>query len=222
MKFIGRLKDYYKDNTLLVLAAIFFLISLFSIWQIADEIVLEKETGFDTYLFDFFKNFIYNEHLNNTVVHITDFSDPVFVGLLFPFYVLVLFIFKLFRRAFFLFAAGLGGMLLFSGLKLIFERPRPPYPILYPESGFSFPSGHATFSFVFYGALAYLIYHTNLSKFWKTFLIIFLLMLSLSIGLSRIYLRVHYPSDVFAGICLGYSWLFILIYYFRHRFPLHE
>lgn len=222
MKFIGRLKDYYKDNTLLVLAAIFFFISLFSIWQIADEIVLEKETGFDTYLFDFFKNFIYYEHLNNTVVHITDFSDPIFVGLLFPFYVLVLFIFKLYRRAFFLLAAGLGGMLLFSGLKLIFERPRPPYPILYPESGFSFPSGHATFSFVFYGALAYLIYHTKLSKFWKTFLIIFLLMLSLSIGLSRIYLRVHYPSDVLAGICLGYSWLFILIYYFRHRFPLHE
>lgn len=222
MKIIHFFTDYYRKNSFLILfSGILFFVALFSLWQITDEIVLEKEAGFDTFFFNFFKDFIFHERLNGEVLRITQFSSPFFIGLLFPAYIVVLLLFKHYRKALFLFAAGAGGMALFSILKQIFARPRPPYPLLLPESGFSFPSGHATVSFVFYGALAYLIYATDLPKFWKSVLIIFLLLLSISIGLSRVYLRVHYPSDVLAGFCLGYSWLFLLIYVFRKRFPLH-
>jgi undecaprenyl-diphosphatase len=131
-------------------------------------------------------------------------------------------IFKQKRKALFVFFAGAGALALFSVLKLIFARPRPLYPLLSPEHGFSFPSGHATFSFVFYGALAYLAWLTNFPKYIKMLMMGFLVGLSLLIGISRIYLRVHYPSDVLAGFCLGYSWLFLLIFIFRKWFPLYR
>ena len=104
--------------------------------------------------------------------------------------------------------------------KLFFARPRPLHPLLYREESFSFPSGHATFSFIFYGMLAYFIWLTDLPKIWKYVFMIFLVILSLAIGFSRIYLRVHYPSDVLGGFSLGYFWLFMMIYTFRRWFPL--
>lgn len=86
--------------------------------------------------------------------------------------------------------------------KNIFQRPRPEILQLIPIDGFSFPSGHSTFSMAIYG---YLIYIINKEMSWKIKnIIIFLLtILIFSIGLSRIYLGVHYFSDVFAGFISG-------------------
>lgn len=85
-------------------------------------------------------------------------------------------------------------------LKLIIARPRPPRLQLVLESGYSFPSGHSMVSFAFYGFLIYLINKKVKSKKIKYSSIIFLSLLILCIGISRIYLGVHYVTDVLRRI----------------------
>lgn len=98
-----------------------------------------------------------------------------------------------------------GGWLLDELLKSIFHRPRPEVAMLIKVSGYSFPSGHAMVSVAFYGFLAYLVW-LNRFKF-RYLAIIGTVMLVILIGISRIYLGVHYPSDVFAGFVAGGFWL---------------
>ena len=221
MKILNFLTDYYKKKSIyLILSIGFLLLAVLVFWQITNEIVLEKESGFDDFVFSIFKNFIVHQRLNGFMEVITHFSSPIMIAILFPAVVVFLVIFKQKRKALFVFLSGAGGLFIFSTLKSFFARSRPQFPLLFSEKGFSYPSGHATFSFVFYGALAYLVWLTNLPKQLKILMMFFLVGLSLLIGISRIYLRVHYPSDVLAGFCLGYSWLFLLIYFFRIRYPL--
>ncbi|MBC8052583.1 MAG: phosphatase PAP2 family protein [Sphingobacteriaceae bacterium] len=108
-------------------------------------------------------------------------------------------------------AISLSSLLLMSVLKMIFNRPRPLIPLMEPARGLSFPSGHAMMSATFFGLIIYFIYRQNLNPKIKTLLISFLVVFILSIGLSRIYLRVHYASDVIAGLCMGVIWLTIAI-----------
>ena len=94
-------------------------------------------------------------------------------------------------------------------LKNIIQRPRPDDFRLINETGYSFPSGHSMISMAYYGYLIYLIFKFVKNKKLKTFLITFLCILILTIGLSRIYLGVHYTSDVIAGFVLSVSYLII-------------
>jgi undecaprenyl-diphosphatase len=79
--------------------------------------------------------------------------------------------------------------------------------LLQEAKGLSFPSGHALMSFAFYGLFIYLTWEGVENKVWKFILIFMLLLTIFFIGLSRIYLRVHYATDVIAGFCLGLIWL---------------
>ena len=81
-------------------------------------------------------------------------------------------------------------------LKRIVQRPRPTEFRIVEESGYSFPSGHSMVSMAFYGYLIYLIYKYVKNKYLKWISIILLSILICSIGISRIYLGVHYTSDV--------------------------
>lgn len=94
-------------------------------------------------------------------------------------------------------------------LKHIVQRPRPTEYIMISETGYSFPSGHSMVSMAFYGFLIYLIYRQVESKKLKWGLIIMLLLLIIAIGISRIYLGVHYTSDVLAGFTISLSYLII-------------
>lgn len=94
-------------------------------------------------------------------------------------------------------------------LKNIIQRPRPDDFRLINETGYSFPSGHSMISMAYYGYLIYLIFKFVKNKRLKTFFITFLCILILTIGLSRIYLGVHYTSDVIAGFVLSVSYLII-------------
>mgnify|MGYP003304540669 CR=1 FL=1 len=96
-----------------------------------------------------------------------------------------------------------------QGLKLLFSRPRPFEWMLVGETGYSFPSGHAMVSVAFYGMIIYLIWRTNLDKKYKKLWTIILVVLVLLIGLSRIYLGVHYASDIVAGFTISLSYLII-------------
>lgn len=96
-------------------------------------------------------------------------------------------------------------------LKNILQRPRPNDYQLVDVSGYSFPSGHSMVSMAFYGFLIYLIYKYIKNKYIKFSLIVFLSILIIIIGLSRIYLGVHYTSDVLAGFLIAISYLIIYI-----------
>lgn len=94
-------------------------------------------------------------------------------------------------------------------LKNIIQRPRPTEYRLIDESGYSFPSGHSMVSAAFYGLFIYLIYKYVKNKYIKCVLITLLTLLIISIGISRIYLGVHYTSDVLAGFFISISYLII-------------
>ena len=106
-----------------------------------------------------------------------------------------------------LLAAVGGGMLLSSLLKLGFERPRPdlvPHGMRVYTA--SFPSGHAMLSAATYLTLGALLARVEKSRRTKAFLLGFAITLTVLIGLSRIYLGVHWPSDVLGGWCGGAAW----------------
>ena len=94
-------------------------------------------------------------------------------------------------------------------LKNIVQRPRPTEYRLIDETGYSFPSGHSMISMAFYGFLIYLIYKYIHNKKLKISLISVISILILLIGTSRIYLGVHYTSDVIAGFTISISYLII-------------
>ena len=96
-------------------------------------------------------------------------------------------------------------------LKRILQRPRPTEFRIVEETGYSFPSGHSMVSMAFYGYLIYLIYKYVENKYIKWSLICLLSCLVILIGTSRIYLGVHYTSDVLGGFLLSISYLVVYI-----------
>ena len=96
-------------------------------------------------------------------------------------------------------------------LKRILQRPRPTEFRIIEETGYSFPSGHSMVSMAFYGYLIYLIYKYVKNKYIKWISIIALSILICFIGISRIYLGVHYTSDVLGGFLLSISYLIIYV-----------
>lgn len=96
-------------------------------------------------------------------------------------------------------------------LKRILQRPRPTDFRIIEETGYSFPSGHSMVSMAFYGYLIYLIYKYIKNKYVKCISIVLLSILICSIGISRIYLGVHYTSDVLGGFLISVSYLIIYI-----------
>lgn len=110
---------------------------------------------------------------------------------LFPFYLVVV-------------GSSLSGQI----IKLIFHRFRPVAEMI-KENTYSFPSGHATLAVALYGFITYFLWHRTLKSKNKTLILVFGAILILLIGFSRIYLGVHYLSDVLAGYLLGSTWLII-------------
>lgn len=96
-------------------------------------------------------------------------------------------------------------------IKRILQRPRPTEYKIIEETGYSFPSGHSMVSMAFYGYLIYLIYKYVKNKYIKWISIIALSILICFIGISRIYLGVHYTSDVLGGFLLSISYLIIYV-----------
>jgi len=97
-----------------------------------------------------------------------------------------------------------------EGLKNVFQKPRPNLNQLVAVTGYSFPSGHAMVSTAFYGLLIFLCI-TLMKHRAKYFFSGFLGLLILAIGLSRVYLGVHYLSDVLGGFAVGTAWVVLMI-----------
>lgn len=164
----------------------------------------DKTLGFDSFIY----NLVYfkSDFLTMFYKFITEFAS-IFIILL----ISLIFLFVLKKYGVFLIINAFNILILNTVLKLIFMRDRPFDLMIISEDGYSFPSGHAMAALGFYGFIIYIIYHLNLSKRIKYLFIILLGILIFLIGLSRIYLGVHYASDVIAGYMASLSYLIIYI-----------
>lgn len=190
---------------LLVLAA-----SLWAFGQIVDETIREGETQTDERVADWLHGRA-TDPFTDAFRVITTFGN--FVTLL---VVTVLAVAFLWRRrrptdAMFVALAFLGAQVLSSGMKLGFRRERPFFPDpLATESTFSFPSGHSLVSLAVYGSIALLLAQQVRRPAWRILLFAGTALLVLAIGFSRLYLGVHFLSDVLAGFAAGTAWLALL------------
>ena len=100
-------------------------------------------------------------------------------------------------------------------LKQVINRARPDAEHLVSVATLSYPSGHAMSAIAFYGFLIYLFYNFKLNVWVKTLTILILGLLILAIGISRIYLGVHYPSDIAGGYIAGFIWVIFCIVLFH-------
>ncbi len=100
-------------------------------------------------------------------------------------------------------------------LKHFFHRTRPDLHRLIEASGYSFPSGHAMNAFAVYGIIAFLLWRHIPSHLGRTILILISSVFIFMIGTSRIYLGVHYPSDIIGGYLASGFWLSIAIWFFQ-------
>jgi len=109
--------------------------------------------------------------------------------------------------ALFVLASVAGGTLLSAILKLVFARPRPDVvPHLVAVSSASFPSGHAMLSAVTYLTLGVLLARVEARRRLRIYVLSLAVFLTMSIGVTRVFLGVHWPTDVLAGWCVGTAW----------------
>ncbi len=185
------------------------LLILFVLAKLAEE-VLEGDTfAFDTTFLLWLHHFA-NPNLDNLMLFLTNLGNPSTVVIVAGVTVLLLW-WRSYREEAKVFVfTCLGGLILNTGLKLFFSKPRPElWHRLISEKSFSFPSGHALGSMVLYGFIAYELatHYPHLAKVIYSLTVI----LIIAIGISRLYLGVHWPTDIIAGYGVGFLWLMICI-----------
>ncbi|ANY70993.1 hypothetical protein BBD42_25695 [Paenibacillus sp. BIHB 4019] len=128
-----------------------------------------------------------------------------------PITLFLLFAWKSRRETIVFLTAVIGSALLNIGLKLLFHRERPSLHAIIVEAGYSFPSGHSMSAFTFYGIVTYLCWRHIPLEQARIWLLAFSSIMIASIGISRIYLGVHYPSDVVGAYLISLVWLIVVI-----------
>ena len=196
----NKYKEYIK-YTILILCSVIFAIFTY-------KVVADKTIYIDSIVYNYISNNIINKNRTEIVKVITNITSPIMV--IITLLILVLAI-KDKKIKISLVINLLGITIINNLIKVIIARPRPEINKLVTETGYSFPSGHSITSMVFYGYLVYLTYKYINNKKIKIPLIIFLILLIPTIGLSRIYLGVNYASDVLCGFLLGTIYLILFI-----------
>ncbi|WP_233434888.1 phosphatase PAP2 family protein [Mesobacillus jeotgali] len=110
-------------------------------------------------------------------------------------------------------------------LKLYFHRARPDFHRLIEIGGYSFPSGHAMNAFSFYSILAFLLWRHVPTHMGRNAVILLSTFMIIAIGLSRVYLGVHYPSDIIGGFLASGLWVVAVIWLFqryKEKLEIHE
>ncbi len=193
--------EFLKKNYLLFIIIICLVITGFILESVYEKEILE----FDKLAFSLFK--IRTPLLTKIFLIITNLGSPYVLILL----TLLSFLLKN-KKLSFIITANLGLITIINQvLKFIVKRPRPSDLFLIVETGYSFPSGHSMVSLSFYGLLIYFIYKYFKNKKLKIFLITLLSLIIVLIGVSRVYLGVHFVSDVISGFLLSLSYLIIFI-----------
>lgn len=129
-----------------------------------------------------------------------------------------LFIFIILKKKYKLFLiniASIASVIVNNIIKIIIKRERPTYLVLTNETSYSFPSGHSMISILFFGSIIYLVNKYNIK--YKKIITILLIIFIILVGLSRLYLGVHYLTDVLGGYLCGMVTLIIIIMFFERK-----
>ena len=150
--------------------------------------------------------------LKGAALDITALGGPTVLGLVVAAVTGFFLLQGLFKNALFVFAASAGGWFLNGALKAFFARPRPAVvPHLREVGSLSFPSGHALTSAVVYLTLGALLMRVAKRRLMRYYCMIIAMTATFIVGASRVYLGVHYPTDVLAGWLVGLAWASICL-----------
>ncbi|MGO1059722.1 phosphatase PAP2 family protein [Planococcus sp. FY231025] len=179
--------------------------------EIAEEALEQEAWSFDSSIIGFF-NSIGSDGLDILMIVITELGSVWFLSAFSIATILYLWTQHKDKWGilFFILAVG-GGGLLTTLLKNLYERGRPSINPEIDAIGFSFPSGHSMGSLIFYGFIIYFVMRSRVNELVKGLAISLMAVLVVLIGLSRIYLGAHFPSDVLAGYFAGAIWLILSI-----------
>ena len=197
-----------KEKTKKILKLIISFILIIGFLIIVINVLNENITGIDNDIYEYISNNIISKPLTPLVKVITHLGSMAF--LIIVAFMLVLLLKNNKIRINIAYNLVIISIINYA-IKQIIKRPRPVGINLIKEGGYSFPSGHSATSMAFYGLLIYLIYKYVNNKLLKTILIVLLSLIILLIGTSRIYLGVHYASDVLAGFIVGLLFLIVFI-----------
>lgn len=212
----ARVKKFWAELALLsvemTIVLCLFMVALVAFVYITRRVFVLNKTKLDTNVFNYLKTHV--SERNNEIMEVFTFLGthlfliPANLALIAYF----LFIKKRKWYSIKIPAIALSSLGLMFLLKGLFDRERPNVPLLFQAKGLSFPSGHALMSVTFYGLLIYMIFKDVHNKPLKWTLISLLILLIIIIGGSRVYLRVHYATDVIAGYCVGFLWLVFTVW----------
>lgn len=195
-KIVSFIKRHYREILILIFVILFL--------EIAENVLAKEIMERDIRGYYYISRYLINDTVTPIAKVITQFGGPIIIVLL-AICSSIYFSDKKITISIFL-NLGLVG-LINHVLKRIVQRPRPIEYRIIDERGYSFPSGHSMASMAFYGFLIYLIFKKVKNKKLKVFEIAILSLLIVLIGMSRIYLGVHYTSDVLAGFFLSIAYL---------------
>jgi membrane-associated phospholipid phosphatase len=197
-----------------LLVSALFVVSLFLFAFIADSVATGHEKLFDDKVFTFFSSYTTPGFIRVmklfTFLGSAEFLIPAYLILI------IYFIFKKFyRHAIHVFIIASCSTALLFILKSIFQRQRPSLPIIRTLTTYSFPSGHMLSSFVFCSILCFIVVKSRWKLFYKWLASVFLFLFAFIIGISRIVLKAHYPTDVIASLFLGIAWVIASFFLLR-------
>lgn len=183
---------------------------LFLFIKLSEDIVKQELSAFDNTIYKFVASFITED-----MTDLMKFLSFLGSGLVLVSITVIIIIVAYKNKKYAFYSWMIGANLLASSIlndifKIIFHRERPDILRLIDITGFSFPSGHSMIGLCFYGYIAYILW-ANLKSRWRYCLVFLAVVLVISIGISRIYLGVHYASDVLGGFSAGLAWLAIFI-----------
>ena len=179
-------------------------IAVFILFSIIGSLYNNEIISIDVFMHDLVVNNLRSDGLTFIMLFITNFCNPIILILL---SLVILLICKDKKMGLIIMINLLVSILLNIIFKGIIQRDRPLEDFLIIESGYSFPSGHSMVSMAYYGLIIYFIYKKIKDKRVRNVLMILIGLLILAIGFSRIYLGVHFASDVIGGFFISIIYL---------------
>ena len=203
------MKTIIRENKLsfLIISLCLLIIAIFS-----SLVIIYDNLYIDSFVYEFLINNFRCDFVDSFMINITKLGDTNYV-LLISSILFFIFLFsikdKFISLIYIVSVSAIAGIN--QGLKLMVKRDRPNILRVVEIGGYSFPSGHAMVSTVLYGLIAYIAYKFINKKWLRNSLVFINILVIILIGISRIYLGVHYFTDVFCGVLISVIFMVIVI-----------
>lgn len=194
------IREALRNNKRYIVIAVSIVVFLAVLQDVRSDDILRL----DTTAYSFFVLKLRRPWITNIMEGFSSLSSPIVIGVMF----LMVVAFAPGRRPGMCAALNLVCVVLINQvLKYIVQRPRPDGFRLISEVGYSFPSGHSMVSMAFYGLCAWMVWTYERDRILRWACCLSFALIVVVVGMSRVYLGVHYASDVLAGFCVSLAWL---------------